>query len=329
MDPQWTRALPGALIVMILASACQDAPLAPRAPATRADQPRDGLRQMVFSGRSSDSLVEHVMLQWARRGHPEYGRAIDAWRRRELGTTRPGLLPAAPDPGAAPSRLITGDAETIKAPPNVLTHREALHFGWSGGGSSIPTIVEGEMTFVGDVGRITLTALTITSKTGVSYVNGGDLAQGPGQLINCADVTLSSCSSSRRLAGSVSLGTVPNCDASAYGSLQYTAQNVQATYATSTVPTYPVNTGGDNTDTFSASAALQATANPCPVNTDTTNASSTTGSGSDPGDQYPTNEPWPAPGPPPYEGEPWVPTYECETYVVPGLIAVVMVCSET
>jgi hypothetical protein len=308
---------------MICASACQDAPFAPRAPVTRTvDAPqRGGLA--AFAGRSSDSLVEQVMQQWARQGHPEIGRAIDIWRRRELGTVSPSTLP---DAGA--SRLISVGVDT-KALPNVLTHREALHFGSTSGTSSIPTILEGEMTFTGDVGRIAVTSLTITSRAGVSNVSTGDLAAGPGQLINCADITLGSCSNTRRLAGSSNLGGVPNCDASAFGTIQYTAQNIQATSGLPVVPDYSGSSGSNTTDTFSVSASIQATANPCPIKSDTTNTPPSTGSGSDPGDQYPTNEPWPAPGPPPYEGEPWVTTYECETYVVPGLIAVVMVCSET
>ena len=261
MEHRWKRVLSGALVLSVLAGACQDAPSGPRPPAARATPPTVASAN-PFSGASSDSLVDRVLDQWARLGHPEYRREVDAWRQKYVGTIHPAALPNAPDPRATPrSALITDTEEPTVSPAAVFDHREALHFGSSSG---IQTILEGEMTFAGDLGRISVGSFSITSKSGAAQTVSGDLVIGSGQLLNCLEAVLAPCGS-KRLAGSIPVNNAPVCDASASGNLLYNAQNVQSTYGVSTAPLSSVNTGDNTAQAVSVSAQVNAAAPACAI----------------------------------------------------------------
>lgn len=259
MEHRWKRALPGALVLSVLAGACQDAPSGPRAPAARATPPTVASAR-TFSGASSDSLVDLVLNEWARLGHPEYRREVDAWRQKYVGTVHPAALPNAPDPRATPrSALITDTGESSVSPAAIFDHREALHFGSSAG---IPALLEGEMTFTGDLGKISVGSFSITSKSGAAHTVTGDLVIGSGQLVSCQDATQTPCGS-KRLAGSIPVNDAPVCDASASGNLLYNAQNIQSTFGVSTDPLSTVNTGDNTAQAASLSAQVNATAPAC------------------------------------------------------------------
>ncbi|HET9728951.1 MAG TPA: hypothetical protein VFR41_05990 [Acidimicrobiia bacterium] len=319
MQYWWKGALPGALILGIVAGACQDAPLSPRAPATRVTSaPSASVR--TFSGASSDSLVDLVLSRWARLGHPEYRRQVEAWRQRNLGTTRVAALRDAPDPRTTRrSALLTDGSEVVKDPPQISAHREGLHFGSTLNGSTVPSVLEGEMTFVGDVGKISVGTFGITSTTGSFYSVNGDLANGPGQL-TCVDVTYN-CTS-KRLAGSLPLPNTPICDASGNGNLLYSAVNVQTT-SLSLAPLATFNTGGGTEQVASLSAQLSATAPSC---------AAPPPQPSDPGGTWADPAPDPYAPPPPVSTAPTVSpdtpkvTY-CYSSLDPVLLYVVVICS--
>jgi hypothetical protein len=325
MRSWWKGALPGVLTFSLFAGACQDAPLAPRAPAMPAT-PRQ--TRSTYSGRQSDSLVAAVLAEWAKLGHPEYQREIDSWRRQHLGTTRPSELPDAPDPRATPpSALLSEGDGTLKNPPQVLSHREALHFGQNANGISLPTTLEGEMTFVGDEGRIAIGSFGITSKSGGTYTLTGELAAGAGQLVSCSDPTLGSCVNSKRLAGSTFASSAPYCDATGSGSLNYTAQNIQSTFDIATSPQTAVSSGGGVQDQFNVTQQLFATAPACDTQTGDTNTGGYVPP--NPVDPYPPPEGWPDPGPEPYEppggGTPV--QDDCVAFFSTLLLYVIVICS--
>lgn len=326
MNSQWRWALPGALVSIVFAGACQDAPLGPRAPADRSAGPAAIMHPTVFSGRSSDSLVDRVMAQWALHGHPEYQRDIAAWRQRVLGTTRPSLLPDAPDRRATPRSAIISDGTTTqKDPPQVQTHREALHFGYVSSGYTVPSVLEGEMTFVGDMGSIAVGSFNIVSNSGTSYPVNGNLAAGPGQLVGCLDVALSTCGNTRRVSGSVLLNGLPVCDASGSGSLTYAAQNVVTTYSLPLSPYVQLLSGGNVESTASLSANVSALAGSC-----TEVDPPYIPPGADPSAPYPPPE-WPVPEPGPIDPAPMFapPVETCVTYYNNLLLYMTVVCSPT
>ena len=331
MQHRWRRALPGALAVGILTGACHDAPVAPRATATPAS-PVTAASVKTFSGASSDSLVQQVMTQWARLGHPEYGRAIDAWRQRHLGTARPTNLPNAPDARATPrSALLADGGETLTDVPKVLSHREALTFGSSQNGSMVPTVLDAEMTFTGDQGSIVVGSFTITSSSGRVYQAAGSLASGTGQLVYCSALAYGQCVNSRRLAGSMRLDNAPYCNANGSGNLIYTAQTIQSSSASTIIPGVTVNTGGNVENEFSISQQLNATAPSCapqPAVDSTTSQPPGDGSGtwSDPApDPYPAD---PAPAPSAPTSDPSSPKVgSCYSYFDPVTYSIQIVCS--
>lgn len=324
----WTRALSGALVLVLVGGACQDAPLGPRAPAARSPEESAVAPSSALSGRSSDSLVDVVTAAWSRLGHPEYRQAIDAWRRRELHTTQTSTLKDAPDWRAtAFSALLTdgGDGTVPKAPPSIISHQEAMLFGTSASGVITPDVLEGEMTFVGDQGKIAVGTFHITTTTGASSTVSGQVAFGPGQVVYCVQIVLGSCIYARRLAGSLSLPSMPNCNASASGNLAYDAQNVQST-SVSTLPGTTANTGGTVTDDFSLSANLGAVAPVCPDPPADTTQTPTDPVGN-PSDPYPPpTDPGSVPDDPapPPAGAP--DDYNCYTFINYLLLAVTIVC---
>ena len=308
MVSQWMRALPGALIVGLVSGACQDAPLGPRAPAMPAPPAEHFVPTAAFSGRSADSLIDVLSPQWARLGHPEYRRTIDAWRQRELGTTQVSTLRSAPDPKAIqPSYLLQSGDET-KPPPNVVSHQEALQFG---SGSSVPNTVTAEMVFVGDQGAISLTSLSIASNSGGSYSTAGTLASGFGQLLYCVDISSGSCVNERRLNGAIPvLGA--KCDAVGSGNIQYLAQNLESTSGFNVIPGVSLNTGGTVAASYALSAFFKAFANSCPAKDSTNNTQPLAPAPPDtPPPTFPTPDPTPLPplAPPPPPGD------QCTSYI--------------
>lgn len=316
-------ALPGVLMLATLSGACQDAPLGPRAPAARGAPDAGMPYQRSFAGRSSDSLVEFVTSAWARHGHPEYRQAIDAWRQRVLGTTQPGILADAVDRRASPPMFILDDGSgTVQAPPQVQTHQEAFIFGHTGD-FTVPSVLEGEMTFVGDVGTIAAGSFAVTSTAGTNYSVSGQLASGAGQLITCQDISLD-CASSKRLSGSISVTNAPFCNASAKGNVLYSAQNIQSSYGTIVTPLLSDGTGGTSTESAGTSAFVQSQAPSC--GTTTSDAGDTGGGGySDPEDTGDTawtpSDPYVEPTPPPNETG-----NGCTSYYYPVLMMTVVVC---
>lgn len=324
MVSQWMRALPGALILVLAAGACQDAPLGPRAPAMHAPPADHFPPTTAFSGRSADSLVDVLSPQWARLGHPEYRRTIDAWRQRELGTTRVNTLRSAPEPQALqPSFLLQSGDGTPAAPPNVVSHQEALQFG---SGSSVPNTVTAEMVFMGDQGAISLTSLTIASNSGGSYSTSSSLASGFGQLLYCVDISLGSCVNERRLSGALPvLGA--KCDAVASGNIQYVAQNLESTSLSNVIPGVSFSTGGTVAASYSLSAFFKAVASACPTKDSTTvNTQPLTPTSPDtPQPTFPTPDPTPLPppAPPPPPGD------QCTSYIDDIDLYVEVDCNQT
>jgi hypothetical protein len=277
--------------------------------------PEVSVRATAYSGWQSDSLVATVMAQWARLGHPEYQRVIDSWRREHLGTTNTAALRDAPPPDSratAPSTLLAEGDGTVKSPPQLFGHREALHFGNSYG---TPTVLEGEMTFAGDLGKISVGSFSITTKSGGAYSIGGDLANGPGQL-SCVDISI--CTS-KRLAGSLQPSGIPYCDASASGNIIYTAQNL--TSSGTSISPYPA-VGGVGVDVATLSQQVNATADACPTTTDP-GSSPPSGGWADPAPD--PNPPVPPPEDPIY---PSVPKDNyCYSYSATGMLYVIVVCT--
>ena len=309
MVSQWMRALPGALILVLTAGACQDAPLGPRAPAMHAPPTGHFAPATAFSGRSADSLVDVLSPEWARIGHPEYRRTIDAWRQRELGTTRVNTLRSAPEPQALqPSFLLQSGDGTPTAPPNVVSHQEALQFG---SGSSVPNTVTAEMVFIGDQGAISLTNLSITSNSGGSYSTSSSLASGFGQLLYCVDISQGNCVNERRLNGALPvLGA--RCDAVGSGSIQYVAQNLESSSGFNIIPGVSYNTGGTVAASYSLSAFFKAFASACPPRDTITKTQPVAPTSPDtPQPVFPTPDPTPLPpvAPPPPAGD------DCTAYI--------------
>lgn len=325
MISQWMRALPGALIVGLVSGACQDAALGPRAPAMHAPPAEQFGLTTAFSGRSADSLIDVLSPQWDRLGHPEYRRTIDAWRQRELGTTQVGMLRAAPDPKALqPSYLLqSGDAN--KAPPNVVSHQEALQFGSSSSSSSIPNTVTAEMVFVGDQGAISLTGFSITSNSGGSYSTASSMTAGPGQLLYCVDISSGSCVNERRLNAALPvLGA--KCDAVGSGTIQYVAQNLESASGFNVIPGVPLNTGGTVAASYVLSAFFKATANPCQPK-DTTIKTQPLAPA--PPDTPPPTFPTPDPAPLPPLAPPPPPGGQCTAYIDDIDLYVEVNCDDT
>ena len=171
-------------------------------------------------------------------------------------------VPLAPRPpatdGLAPNAILTSDGSTM---PQILSHNEKLSFGWHTASSSVPSAVNAEMTFIGDDGEIDLANVTVTpDSAGAPFTNSAQMALGPGQIVNCADVTLGSCNN-HHLSGVASLSGAPDCNARASGTIAYWAAVVRSSLGFSWGPisTYT----GSGLTTVSSSAPFTATAPRC------------------------------------------------------------------
>lgn len=257
-----TRALRGAIVLTVVATACQDAPFEPHASrsAPSAIAPVTAVRVRAFSGRAGDSVMNVLEAAWARHGRPEYGQARLAWRARNGVPAQIGDSFAAP-PVLVPNAVLVASTDVVTKPaPKVITHYEAMRFGYSNAYGNVPSGVEGEMTFIGDNGDINA-GLTVTAKSGATYTVAGKIATGPGNLVNCTDLSSTDCENRRHLSGVLTMA-VPNCDASGGGSVSYTAANVS-----SSVSGVSFGTTGSADASFVSVAQVSSTAGLCILDT--------------------------------------------------------------
>ncbi|HEY2378416.1 MAG TPA: hypothetical protein VGH98_20725 [Gemmatimonadaceae bacterium] len=284
MHERSSTAFRAAVLLTLAVAACNDAPLAPRG---RTPQPKSeaSLRQgntQTFSGRQADSVMRVFDVAWAR-SHPEYQNARRAWRKAN------GIPDSAGDPRLTPipitpNALLAGDESgTYRSPPKIISHYEALHFGQVDKSSNVPDGIEAEAVFVGDQAEISVQSVTITGKDGSTYSSSGEMAQGPGQLINCTDAVLGTCDNRRRLNGVMALNGAPTCSASGSATVGYYVSNVNLPVS---IGLGPVSTGssGNNESSVAANAQVTSQASPCSSGddggqqpTDSTNATPPTG----------------------------------------------------
>ena len=185
--------------------------------------------------------------------------------------------PLAPRPPAtdelAPNAILTSDGSTTM--PQILSHYEKFSFGWHTASSSVPSAVNAEMTFIGDDGEIDLANVTVTPDGGgAPFSASAQMALGPGQIVNCADVTLGGCNN-HHLSGVAPLSGAPDCNARASGTIAYWAAVVRSSLGFSWGPisTYT----GSGLTTFSTSAPFSATAPTCTTQQSTSGGSDSTG----------------------------------------------------
>jgi hypothetical protein len=218
----------------------------------------------VFAGRLADSVVHAFDAAWARGSHPDYREARRAWRKAN------GISDSVGDPGftpvpVRPNALLTADNGSLRPPPQILAHYEALHFGYAGQNTSVPDGVEAEVTFIGDQADISASSITITKKDGSTFPSSGEIAQGPGLIISCADVLFGSCDNRRRLNGVMILYGAPTCDASGSGTISYYVSNLTSPFS-GTVGVVSSGSSGNNPTSIAAAGVVSSTASPCPAN---------------------------------------------------------------
>jgi hypothetical protein len=233
----------------------------------------------VFAGRLADSVVHAFDAVWARGSHPDYREARRSWRKAN------GISDSVGDPGFTPvqfrpNAVLTDDEGSLRPPPQILAHYEALHFGYVDQNMNVPDGVEAEVTFVGDQADISASSITITKKDGSTFSSSGEIAQGPGLIISCTDVLFGSCDNRRRLNGVMLLSGAPTCDASGSGTVSYYASNSNSTLS-GPVGIVSSGTSGDNATSIAMTGAVSSAASPCPAggqqSTDSTSSSSPTG----------------------------------------------------
>ena len=301
MHERSSPALRTAVLSTILLAACTDAPLAPkRGPSQSAHDTNSPTDVQVFVGKRADSVAHVFDAVWARRSRPDYREARHAWRKSN------GFPDSIGDPGitAVPfvpnALLTTGDDGTLQPPPppppQIISHFEALHFGYGTGYLSVPDGIEANVTFIGDQAEISAVNVTITSTSGSSFSLNGNIAQGPGPLISCTDVVLGSCDNRRLLNAVAVLPSAPTCNASGSGSVGYYVSNLNSSLSIS---------GSSGTQaSVTASGSVSASASPCPVAADssgqqTSDSTTTTPSGSPSGPPPPPSGPNVPTAPPP------------------------------
>ena len=298
-------ALRGATLAALLAGACRDAPLEPR-PSARLPLgagPQSS-RVQTFSGARADSVLEVLEAAWAAHGHPEYGQARHEWRQRNgvEGQSKSPRTPPAHD-----ETPIIGNDGALRPPPRIISHNEALRFGWLNRDGGVPNSVEAEMVFIGDAGQITLNSLTITrSAGGAPYTGAGVIAVGPGEIVNCADALFGDCDNRRHLGGVILFPDAPRCDASGTGSVTFFATNLKAGLS---VGAYGVSVslgGVPDGASVSQGYGLNQRAAPCTTDgddhndpqsptSDSTNSGSPTGAGGVPTNPLDPPATWPTP----------------------------------
>ncbi len=275
-----STAFRAAILLTIFAAGCNDSPLAPRHDPSQPEvtTPRQaGVR--VFAGRLADSVVHAFDAVWARGSHPDYREARHAWRKANGisdSVGDPGFTPAAVRPNA----LLTDNEGSLRPPPQIFSHREALHFGQVDQSVNVPDGVEAEVTFIGDQADISASRITITKKDGSTFPYSGEIAQGPGQIISCADVLLGSCDNRRRLNGVMIINNAPTCDASGSGTVSYYVSNLSSPFS-GTVGIVSSGSSGSNSTSIAAAGVVSSSASPCPAggqqSGDSTSAASPTG----------------------------------------------------
>ncbi|MFL5613493.1 MAG: hypothetical protein ACJ796_07535 [Gemmatimonadaceae bacterium] len=228
MPPIRSSALRGAIAITLFTAACGDTAVEPNPTHAlpRAAELTTTLTTHSFSGRAADSMLKVLETGWARIGRGDERNARLAWRKRNgvPDSVHDSLL--AP-PQVAPNvnlAVVTSDVE--RPAPIVLTHFEQLHWGYRDAYLNLPASIAAEMAFSGDNGEISVGNFTMTAtQTGYNYKGGGQVAAGPGEIINCSDVLLDQCSNRRHLGGVLTLQNAPFCDATANGNVTYSATN--------------------------------------------------------------------------------------------------------
>jgi len=275
-----STAFRAAVLLPIFAAACNDSPLAPRHDpsqpvGTTSSQP--GVR--VFAGRLADSVVHAFDAVWARGSHPDSREARRAWRKAN------GISDSVGDPGFTPvqlrpNALLTDGDGSLRPPPQLLAHYEALHFGYFDQSTNVPDGIEAEATFIADQADISASSITITKKDGSTYTFGGEIARGSGVIINCTDVLFGTCDNRRRLNGVVILSGAPTCDASGSGTVSYYVSNLNSTLS-GPIGIVSSGTSGDYATSIAVSRAVSSTSSPCPTSgqqgTDSTSATGPVG----------------------------------------------------
>lgn len=335
MPPIQHAVLRGAvLFTLTWATGCHDSPLQPH-PATpqRSVEPSPAASRRTLSGRAADSLMSVLETHLASQGHPEYRETRVAWRKlhgvperiRETGE------PAARN--AAIAELGDGTDGTLKPSPRIISHYEKLYFGRNDEYFRLPTAVNAEMTFVGDVGDIQLGSLTITRNSGSSpYQASGRITAGSGQLLNCLDGFFAACGNEKYLGGMLILDGAPVCDARGSGNVNYYANNVNSSFGTALLGSFSSSTPGGIEGSTSSNGSVDGIAPACvpppapPKGTDGgediggngTNQGDGSTAGGTPGTGTP--ESWPPP-PSPYDPSPTGPVgWDCSGVVMSQLI---------
>jgi hypothetical protein len=262
MQTNLSMAFRAAILLSGLAAGCSDTPVGPR---ERSHAPVQGalgslLHTESFSGARADSVLRLLDAGWHDHGDARQNRL--SWRRAH------GVPDSVGDPGLPKpivlqpiADLVIGDGGSLRPPPQVISHYEALHFGHVDPYTNAPDAVEAELTFIGDQAEIVLGNLTITGKNGSQYPANGRIAMGPGQIINCADILFGSCDLKRHLNGLLTVYGAPLCDANGNGSVSYYVTNLNQTMGVFG----PI--GGDGS--VSANAPIGTSAPPCPSADDT------------------------------------------------------------
>jgi hypothetical protein len=269
MPPIRSSAFPAAVLIMLLASACQDAPLGPHTPSSGPLRvaPIQGVRVQTFSGRRADSVMDALEMAWGQLGHPEFGRSRHQWRQQNGVPSRIGdaqsrqLVPTLPN-----AATLDEEGNSYERPaPKIISHYEVIHFGQVDQYVNVPAGIEAEMTFIGDAGDIQVGSMAISRGGGdMPYPVTGRIVAGPGELVNCQDVILGDCQNRRHLAGVMILYGVPQCDAKANGNVTYYVNNLNMPIGISFAPTpFSISTPGNMEGGVSANAEINSTAAPC------------------------------------------------------------------
>ena len=291
-------AIPAAVILTLVAGACQDAPVAPRAEGVAPDTARaadlpPGVR--IFSGQSADSAMNAIVNAWAALGHPEYRARRDAWRAKERA---PNAIAAIDVAGGGPPKPNRDEMENASKPdPRILDHHEDLYF--TNPGSTIPGGVNGWMKFVGDEGKIDVGTVTFTGASWRTFP-GGTIASGAGSPANCRDVIFAECGATKVMEGALVLQRAPSCDANGQAYVSYMAFNVSGSQSAL----------GPLTGSQTVAASTAPVFGTAPHCSGDTNGDSGTGDGGT-GDPSP---PWtPSDQPPPAAPAPIPTQFHCET----------------
>lgn len=260
MERLRSLALPAAICVAF-AGACKDAPLEPRAPnqSQPSASPRP-IRTQTFSGQAADSVTELLEQAWSRSDRSPATHSRLDWRLRNNVPAHVRDAALIPSRATRPNALLTDGSYTVT--PQVLSHTESFHFGHHDQYSTVASAVNGDMTFIGQEGEIDLASLSITPNAGgTSSFTNGQIALGPGELINCSDVTLATCTT-RHLGGVFTVSNAPDCSANASGTVAYWSAVAKTTFGVAWSTT-PPSSGGTSMTSVSTSAPITATASQC------------------------------------------------------------------